>query len=87
MGRRRESGEVRSRGKEIGAGEVSQVDKGVCKEAVRKNADKKNMGSCNRCEGGICTTKREGIPFVKREKGGSERICEGTAKEGIHPAI
>jgi len=63
------------------------VDKDVWKEAVGKNADKKNMGSCNRCEGGVRTMKREGIPFVKREKGGSERICEGTAEEGIHLAI
>ena len=31
--------------------------------------------------------KREGIPFVKREKGGSERIREGTTEEGIHLAI
>jgi len=50
------------------------VDKGVWKEAVRKNADKKNMGSCDRCEGGVCTMKREGIPFVKRGKGGSENL-------------
>jgi len=87
MGRRRKSSEVRSRGEEIGAREVSQVDKDVWKEAVRKNANKKNMGSCDRCEGGVCTTKREGILFVKREKGGSKRICEGIAKEGIHPAV
>ena len=31
--------------------------------------------------------KREGVPFVKRGKGGSERICKGIAEEGIHPAI
>ena len=87
MGRRRGSSEVRSRGEEIGAGEVSQVDKGVWKEAVRKNANKKNMGSCDRCEEGVCTMKRKGIPFVKRGKGGSERICKGTAKEGVHLAV
>ena len=63
------------------------MDKGVWKEAVGKNANKKNMRSCNRCEGGVHTTKREGIPFVKRGKGGSERIREGTTEEGIYLAV
>ena len=31
--------------------------------------------------------KREGILFVKRGKGGSERIHEGTAEKGIHLAV
>jgi len=31
--------------------------------------------------------KREGIPFVKRGKGGSDRICEGAAEKVIHSAI
>jgi len=63
------------------------VDKGVWEKTVGKNADKKSMGSRNRYEGGVHTMKREGIPFVKRGKRGSERICEGAAEEGIHPAI
>jgi len=63
------------------------VDKGVWKEAVRKNADKKNMGSCDRCKEGIYTMKREDIPSVKRGKGGSERIYKRTAKEGIYLAV
>jgi len=45
------------------------------------------MRSCNRCEEEVHTMKREGIPFVKRGKGGSERICEEAAEEGIHLAI
>ena len=63
------------------------MDKGVWKEAVGKNANKENIGSCDRCEGGVRTTKREGILFVERGKGGSERICKGTTEKGIHPAI
>jgi len=63
------------------------VDKGIWEETVGKNANKKSMGSCNRCEERVHTIKREGIPFVKRGKGGSERICEGAAEEGIHPAV
>ena len=63
------------------------MNKGVWKKAVRKNANKKNMRSRDRCKGRVHTTKREDIPFVKRGKGGSERICEGAAEEGIHPAV
>jgi len=45
------------------------------------------MRSHDRCEGGVHTMKRKGIPFVKRGKGGSERIHEGTTEEGINPAV
>ena len=70
MGRRRGSGEVRSKGEEVGAREISQMDKGVWEEAVRKDAYKKIVGSRNRCEGGVYTMKREGVPFVERRKRG-----------------
>ena len=63
------------------------VDKGVWEEAVRKDADEKSVGSCDRGKRGVCTTKRESIPVVKRRKRGSKRICEGAAEEGIHPAV
>jgi len=63
------------------------MNKGVWEEVVGKDAYKEIVGSRNRCEGGVHTMKREGIPFVKRGKGGSERICEGAAEKGIHPAI
>ncbi len=36
---------------------------------------------------GFIPQKREGIPFVKRGKEGSERIREETAEKGIHPAV
>jgi len=70
MERRRGSGEVRSRGKKVGAGEVSQMNKGVWKKAVRKDAYKKIVGSHDRCEGGVYATKRKGVPFIERRKGG-----------------
>ena len=63
------------------------MDKGIWKEIVGKNANKKSMGSCDRCEGEVHTMNRAGILFVKKEKGGSERICEGAAEKGIHPAV
>ena len=63
------------------------MDKGVWKEAVRKDAHEKIVGSRNRCEGRICAEKREGISIVKGRERRSERVCEGTAEEGIYPAV
>ena len=57
------------------AREVSQMDKGVQEEAVRKDAHKKIIGSCDRGEGRVYAKKRESIPFIKRRKRGSEGIC------------
>ena len=63
------------------------MDKGVWEEAVGKNADKKIVGPCNRYEGGVCTTKRKGIPIVERGERGGKRICEGAVEEGIYLAV
>ena len=49
------------------------MDKDVWKEAVRKDAYKKIVGSCDRYKGRVYTTKRKSIPFVKRRKRGGER--------------
>jgi len=87
MGQGRRSSEVRNGSKEVGTREVSQVDKGVWKEAVRKNANKKIMRSCNRCEGRVCTMKRKDISTVERGERGGKRICEGAVEEEIHLAI
>ena len=47
------------------------MDKDIRKEAVRKDAYKKIVRSCNRYKGGIYAMKREGVPFVERRKEGS----------------
>jgi len=64
MRRRRGSSKVRNRGKEIGAGEVPQMDKGVWEKAVGEDAHKKTLGSCNRYEGRVCAEEREGVSVV-----------------------
>jgi len=87
LGQERRSSEVRSGGKEVGTGEVSQMDKGVWEETVRKDADEKSVGPCDRSEGGIHTMKRKGIPAVERRERGGERICERTVAKGIYPAV
>jgi len=63
------------------------MDKGVWEEAVRKNANKEGIGPCDRCEGGVCTTKRKDIPVVERRERGGKRICERAVVEVIYPAI
>ena len=87
MGRRRGSGKVRGRGEEVGAREVSQMNKDVQEKVVRKDAHKKIMGSCNRGKGGVYTKERESLPFVQRRERGGQRICEGTVEKGLYPAI
>ena len=87
MGRRRGSGKIRSRDKEVGTGEVPQMDKGIWEEAVGKDAYKKVVGSCDRCERGVCAKEGEGVSAVKGRKGRGERICEGTVAERIYPAV
>ena len=45
------------------------------------------MGLCNRNKGRICAEEKEGVPIVKRRKGGSKRVYLGAAEEGIYLAI
>jgi len=45
------------------------------------------VGPCDRSEGGVCTTKRKGIPAVKKRERGDKRICERTVAKGIYLAI
>ena len=63
------------------------MDKGVWKEAIRENVDEEDMGSCDRCQGGVCTKKREGIPVVERRERRSERVCKRAVEKRIHLAI
>ena len=63
------------------------MDKGVWEKAVGKNADKKIMGPCDRCERGVYTMKGESIPIIKRRKRGGKEICEGAVEKRIYPAI
>ena len=87
MGGEIRSGKVRSRGKEAGTGEVSQIDKGVWEETVRKNADEESVELCDRSEEGICTTKRKGIPTIERRERGGKEVCKRAAAKGIYSTI
>jgi len=63
------------------------VDKSVREKAVRKNANKKIVGLCNRCEGRVCTVKRKGIPFAKRRERGGKRVHERAVEKGIYLTV
>ena len=63
------------------------MDKGIWEEAIGEDTYKKIVGSCDRCERGVCTKEGEGVFAVKRRERGSKRICEGTVAEGVYLAI
>jgi len=81
------SGKVRGRSKEAGTRKISQVNKGVWEEAIGEDAYKKVVGSCNRCERGVCAKEGKGVSVVKGRERRGERICEGTVAEGLHSAV
>ena len=63
------------------------MDKSVWKKAVREDADEEAIGSHDRGKGRIYAKEGEGVSVVKREERRGERVCEGTAEEGLHLAV
>ena len=63
------------------------MDKGIWKEAIRKDANKEGIRSHNRCQGEVRTKKKEGISAVKRREKKSEGVCKGAVAKEIHLAI
>ena len=50
------------------------MDKGVWKEAVRKDANEEGVRSCDRCKEGVCSKKGKGVPVVERKERGGEGV-------------
>ena len=63
------------------------MNKGIQEEAVGKNAHKKIVGLCNRCERRICAKEGEGVSVVKGGERRGKRVCKGTAKKGLHSVV
>ena len=63
------------------------MDKGVREEAIRNDANKEVMGLRDRDEERVCTTKRKGIPTIKRGERGDKGICERTIEKRIYLAV
>ena len=57
------------------------------KEAIREDAYKKGVGSCDRCERRVYAKEGKGVSIVKGRKGRGERICEGIVVEELHSAV
>ena len=63
------------------------MDQGIWKESEWENANKEDIESHNRFEGGICTKERESLFLVHRRERRSEGVYLGADKEGIYLAI
>jgi len=63
------------------------VDQGIQKETIRKDANKEDMGSCNRSKEEVCTKKEKNLPIVEGEKRGSKRVYPEAAEERVHLTI
>jgi len=63
------------------------MDKSFWKETVRKNADKKNMGLCNRSKERVYTEEGKSLSAVKRRERGGKRVHQRAVVKRIHPAI
>jgi len=63
------------------------MNKGVREEAIRKDANKEVVGSCDRDERRVCIMKRKDISTVERGERGGKKICERTIEERIYLAI
>ena len=63
------------------------MDKSVWKETIGENANKKDVGPHDRCEGRVHTEKGEGISIVEGRKRRGKKICEKAAKKGIYSTV
>jgi len=56
----------------------------IWKERVREDASAKDLEPCNRIEGRLCATEREGVLIVKGGKKESTSICGRSVEKGIY---
>ena len=61
-----------------------EVEEGIWKKKVGKNASTENLEPCHRIEGRIYTKKGKGILTVQRGKGGGASVCRRPAKKRIY---
>jgi len=63
------------------------MDKGIWEEAIRENANREGVGSCNRCKGKVCSEEGEGVSNIKRREGGGEEVYQRTVKKRIYLTV
>jgi len=64
-----------------------KVKKGLWKKSIRKNANAKGLGPCNRVEKGVYAKERESIFLVKKGKRGSASICGRSIVKRIYSSL
>ena len=64
-----------------------EVEKGLWKKRVRKDASAKGLGPCDRIEGGIHAEEGKSIFVVKGRKRGGASVCRGSAAKRIYPTL
>jgi len=84
LGKERRNGKESHKNRGVGLEKVFTVEKSVWKGRIRENANKKNLGSCNRSQGDVQTIKRENLPSIQKQKGRSLELCEGSIKKEVH---
>jgi len=57
------------------------MDKSFWRETVRKNANEKNMGSCNKSKGRVYTEEEKSLSAVKRREGEGKRVHQKAVVE------
>jgi len=57
------------------------MDKSFWKETVGKNANKKNMGSCNKSKERVYTEEGKSLSTVKRREGKGKRVHQKAVVE------
>jgi len=69
LGKRRRDQEGPQKNRRNGPKKIPKVEEGVWKSRVRKDANKKSLGSCDRSQGDVYTTKKEGfIHYLKTKE-------------------
>ena len=81
---RRRSSKIRRRSKEVSTKIFSLVDSYVWKETDWKNADKKDMGSCNWDKEKVCAEEGKDVSVVKEGERRSVWVHTRTIKEEIY---
>jgi len=61
-----------------------EIEKSIWKERVREDASAKGLEPCNRIEGRLCATEREGVLIVKGEEKESTSICGRSVEKEIY---
>ena len=51
------------------------------------DANERNIGSCHRFQGRVCSKKGEHIFVIKNKEGGGSRVCKGSVEKGVYLTI